>query len=144
MSVPSKSTTMVPPQSSGKGFSLYIIVGVCCGVLVLIAATILVISVTVCLYRKRKNLPMTTTDNIAYDVNENEMEMSGNVSYSATTMGDNTSVKDYEDANEDMLVYDYVSTSAGNDIIVPVSNVAYNTPNDVPLSRNQAYGITQS
>ena len=137
-------SSMVPTHSSERGLSVYVLVGVCGAVLVLLAATTIAISVMVCIHQKRKNEPVTTADNVAYGVNPNEMEMSGNVSYIATSVGERTSTKDDEDANEETLVYDYVSTSAGNDVIALASNAAYVMPCEVPVSANQAYGITES
>ena len=89
---------------------------------VLIAAAIIVISVTVCLKKRKRNGKHvnTFTDNVAYGVSENEMELFTNVAYTATSDS-----------------YDKGDTHIYATISVPTSpNMAH-----VPVSNNQAYGI---
>ena len=106
-----RETSPVPTQSS-EAVSLYIIVGVSGVVVVLIAAAVIVISVTVCL-RRRKHVN-TLTDNVAYGVSENEMELTTNAAY-------NTSAKLQDKA--DIHAYDYIATTDVSIITAP--NKAY-------------------
>ena len=72
-------------QSSGVQ-SLHISVGVSGVVVVLIAAAVLVvISVTVCLRKRKSKHFNTLTDNVAYGVSKNEMELGTNAAYTATS-----------------------------------------------------------
>ena len=129
-------TSPVPTQSSGKTLSLYISVGVGGVVVVLIAAAaVIVISVTVCLRKRKRNGKHvnTFTDNVAYGVSENEMEISTNTACNATF--NSTHLQDMADT------YDYVATTDIN--ITTPPNKAYVTTCDVPVSINQAYEMLQ-
>ena len=66
-----------PPQPPNEAESnaTYISVGVSGAVVALIAAAVIVMSVTVCL-RKRNNKHVNITDNVAYGVSRNEIELS--------------------------------------------------------------------
>ena len=95
------------------------------------------ISVTV--YLKKQNKPMheadtmKVADNVAYVTSNNEMEMSGNISYS---INNGARFKDEDNA------YDYVSTTAENDIgITTCPNEAYTAADSILVSSNQAYGM---
>ena len=61
------------------------------------------------------------------------MEMSGNVAYGVT--------KRASFQGEDTYMYDYISTTEGNEIITTSPNEAYATTGNVPVSSNQAYGM---
>ena len=86
--------------------ALYISVGVICAVL---TSAIIVLAITLRLCWKRKKSSMNTSDNVAYGVNQNMVDISDNVAYAASTSGDKDKVAE---AN-----YDYVITTEGNDII---------------------------
>ena len=100
----SPSTLPSPgPTQSDVALSLYISVGVGGVVVVLIAAAaVIVISVTVCL-RKRKNKHVNTIT--AYGMSENEMEISTNAAYKATSSSNLQYVPD---------TYDYVGITPPN------------------------------
>ena len=91
------------PTESGGSLSLYISVSVGGGVVVLIAATVIVISVTVCLRKMKGKHVNTLTDNVAYGVSEKEMELSTNAAYIATH--DNTSLQDKAEIYEYVAIY---------------------------------------
>ena len=108
----------VTTQSDGGGvpLALYISVGVICAVL---TSAIIVLVITLRLCWKRKKNSMNTSDNVAYGVNQNVVDISDNVAYVASTSGD----KD----KEAEAYYDYVVTTGGNDIITTSQNEAYGT-----------------
>lgn len=129
-----------PTSNTGRegSRSLYISVGVIsCVVVVLIAAAVITISVTVWL-KKRQNRPlhevdtMKTAENVAYATRNSEMEMSGNISYGTNTGA--SFIKGDDNA------YDYIATTVENDIITS-PNEAYSTTDNMFVSRNQAYGM---
>ena len=122
------------PTQSDEALALYISVGVGGVVVVLIAAAaVIVISVTVCLRKRKSKHVNTVTDNVAYGVSENEMEISTNAAYNATF--NSTNLQDKPDT------YDYVATT---DITITTPpNKAYVTTRGVPVSINQAYEILQ-
>ena len=69
-------------------------------------------------------------ENTAYGMSQNEMNLSVNVAYnSARFQGEH--------------VYEYISTTDGNDIITTSPNEAYAATDNVPVSSNQAYGMVQ-
>lgn len=122
---------------------LHISIGVSGAVVVLIAAAVTMISVTV--YLKKQNKPMHEADtmkmddNIAYVTSNNEMEMSGNVSYSINNCA---SFKDEDNEYDYAYDYSYVSTTAENEIgITTCPNEAYTTADNILVSSNQAYGM---
>ena len=103
-------------------------------VMVLIAAAaVIVISVTVCLRKRKSKRFNTLTDNVAYGVSMNEMELSTNAAYTATS---------YSNTLQDRA-YDYVTTT---DMIhiTTAPNEAYVRTSDVPVSSNQAYGMVEN
>ena len=102
--------------------SVYISVGVCGTMVVVITSTVSVICVTTCLKKRkgkaRNNYVMTLSDNIAYTVTS-------------------TSFKD----KETDTTYDYVYAAEQNySSIITSQNVAYET-SVVPVSNNPSYGI---
>ena len=128
---PSTLPSPGPTQSSDVALSEYMGVGGV--VVVLIAAAVIVISVTVCLKKRKSKHVNTVTDNVAYGVSENEMEISTNAAYNTTF--NSTNLHDKPDT------YDYVATT---DITITTApNKAYVTTRGVPVSINQAYEILQ-
>ena len=93
-------------------------------VVVLIAATVIVISVTVCLRKRNSKHVNILADNVAYGVSEKEMELSTNAAYNATTC-DSTRVQENADT------YDYVTTNVS---IITAPNKAYVKTSDIPVS----------
>ena len=114
--------------------SLYISVGVSGVVVVLIAAVLVVISVTVCLRKRKSKHFNTVTDNVAYGVSEKEMKLSTNAAYTATRYSN--TLQDRADT------YDYVTTT---DLIhiTTAPNEAHVKTSDVPVSSNQADGMVE-
>ena len=95
-------------------------------VVVLIAAVLILISVTVCLrQRSQKKKLLITTENVAYGTSSVNMELKDNIAYTSTATG--------EETKDDDGKYDYVSR---NDVTVTTSNV--------PVAVNQAYGVVES
>ena len=122
-------TTPTSPVTTQSRGSLYISVGVSGVVVVLIVAAVIVISVTVCLKKRKSKHFNTVTDNVAYGVSEKEMELSTNAAYTATSYSN--TLQDRADT------YDYVTTT--NMIrITTAPNEAYVKTSDVPVSSNQA------
>ena len=93
-------------------------------VVVLIAAAVIVISVTVCL-RKRNNKHINITDNVAYSTSRNEIELSAcddvanQPSSEQLKMNNNTETRASD--SDDMYAYATPPTTA-----ILTSNVAYN------------------
>ena len=148
------STPAVPSQSADDGaiLSLYVSVGVSGAVIALIAAAVIVISVTVCL-RKRNNKHVNAT---IYQSSSGQVVMKTNEAYAETRASDSN----YTD---DMYAYATQPTTA-----ILTSNTAYNVhtstdavptsstarilltmhmmslaENLIPISTNEAYGITR-
>ena len=95
-------------------------------VVVLIAAVLILISVTVCLrLRSQKKKLLITTENVAYGTSSVNMELKDNIAYTSTATG--------EETKDDDGKYDYVSRS---DVTA--------TPSNVPVAVNQAYGVVES
>ena len=90
---------------------------------VLIAAVLILISVTVCL-RQRKKKELITTENVANGTSQVNTELNNNIAYTSTATG--------EETKDDDEKYDYVSR---RDITATLSNV--------PVAVNQAYGVVQ-
>ena len=111
---------------------MFIIVGVSGVVVVLIAATtVIAISVTLCL-RKRKKNRIVLTDNVSYCVC-NDIEMSPNAAYTSHTALQNKA-----------YTYDYADMTGIN--ITTITNEAYayvERNGNISLSHNQAYGMVQ-
>ena len=105
----------VPSQSVDDGaiLSLYVSVGLSGVVIALIAAAVIVISVTVCL-RKRNNKRMNITDNVAYQSSSGQVVMKTNEAYAETRASDSN----YTD---DMYAYATPPTTA-----ILTFNAAYN------------------
>ena len=127
-SAPGYHTTTAPvptlvPTQSGEALSLHIIMGVSGGAVVLIVAAVSVISVTVCLKKRRSKNENTVTDNVAYGVSEREMEMSTNAAYNAAFYS--TRLQDKTDT------YDYVATIT---LSINVPNNTYEMTGDNPVS----------
>ena len=102
--------------------SVYISVGVCGTVVIVITSTVSVICVTTCL-KKRKSKANNTY----------VMTLSDNIAYTVTS----TSSKD----KETDTTYDYVYAAEQNySSIITSQNVAYET-SVVPVSNNPSYGI---
>ena len=137
------STSAVPTQSTDDGaiLSLYVSVGVSGAV---IAAAVIVISVTVCL-RKRNNKHVNVT---IYQSSSGQVVMKTNEAYAETRASDSN----YTD---DMYAYATQPTTA---ILAP--NVAYNVhtsadvvydlptssgngETDIPTTTNEAYNVTR-
>ena len=97
--------------------TLYIYIGMSGAAVVLIVATVIVISLIVCL-KKRQKVDKTdivnVADNVAYGTSKDRMELSENIAYGTTTFK----------VNEDG--YEYVSTTVNNNI-------------DITTSANEAY-----
>ena len=151
------STPAVPSQSADDGaiLSLYVSVGVSGAVIALIAAVVIVISVTVC-RRKRNNKHVNAT---IYQSSSGQVVMKTNEAYAETRASD----FNYTD---DMYVYATQPTTA-----ILTSNTAYNVhtsmdavptsstariptytndaydvtcrETDIAISTNEAYGITR-
>ena len=132
----STSTPAVPTQSTDD-VSLYVSVGVSGAVIALIAAAVIVISVTVCL-RKRNS---KVTNDVIYQSSSGQVVMKTNEAYVETRASDSN----YTD---DVYAYATQPTTA-----VLTSNAAYNvhTSTDavptssaarIPTSTNDAYGVT--
>ena len=132
------TTSAVPTQSTDDGaiLSLYVSVGVSGAVIALIAAAVIVISVTVCL-RKRNNKHVNVTI-ILYQFTSGQVVMKTNEAYAETRPSD----------SDDMYAYATQPTTA-----ILTSNAAYNvhTSTDavptssaarIPTSTNDAYGVT--
>ena len=130
------STPAVPTQSTDDGaiLSLYVSVGVSGAVIALIAAAVIVISVTVCL-RKRNNKHVNVT---IYQSASGQVVMKTNEAYAETRASD----------SDDMYAYATQPTTA-----ILTSNAAYNvrTSTDavptssaarIPTSTNDACGVT--
>ena len=103
--------------------SVYISVGVCGTMVVVITSTVSVICVTLCLKRRKSKAKntyvMTLSDNIAYT-------------------GTSDSFKD----KETDTTYDYVYAAEQNDSsIITSKNVAYEMTSVVLVSNNPSYGI---
>ena len=85
--------------------TLYIYIGLCVAAVVLIVASVIVISLIVCL-KKRQKMNKTdivnVADNVAYGTSKDRMELSENIAYGTTTFRGN------EDA------YEYVSTTVND------------------------------
>ena len=95
-------------------------------VMVLMAAVLFLIPVTVCLrQRKRKKKLLITTENVAYGTSSANVELKDNIAYTSTATG--------EETKDDDGKYDYVSRS---DVTA--------TPSNVPVAVNRAYGVVQS
>ena len=110
-----------------------IYIGMSGAAVVLIVATVIVISLIVCL-KKGQKMDKTdivnVADNVAYGTSKDRMELSENIAYDTTTF------KGKEDG------YEYVSTTVNNDIDITTSpNEAYATTDNVPVVNNQAYGM---
>ena len=130
------STPAVPSQSADDGaiLSLYVSVGVSGAVIALIAAVVIVISVTVC-RRKRNNKHVNVT---IYQSSSGQVVMKTNEAYAETGASD----------SDDMYAYATQPTTA-----ILTSNAAYNvrTSTDavptssaarIPTYTNDAYGVT--
>ena len=130
------STPAVPSQSADDGaiLSLYVSVGVSGAVIALIAAAVIVISVTVYL-RKRNNKHVNAT---IYQSSSGQVVMKTNEAYAETRFSD----------SDDMYAYAIQPTTA-----ILTSNAAYNvrTSTDavstssaarIPTYTNDAYGVT--
>ena len=128
--------TSTPAQSTDDGaiLSLYVSVGVSGAVIALIAAAVIVISVTVCL-RKRNNKYVNAT---IYQSSSGQVVMKTNEAYAETRASD----------SDDMYAYATQPTTA-----ILTSNAAYNvrTSTDavptssaarIPTYTNDAYGVT--
>ena len=114
---PPPVTTLPPPVTTQSSEVLYISVGVSGVVVVLIAAAVIVISVTVYLRKKKSKHINIFTNNVAYGVHENEVEMSTNVAYNVPC--DSTRLQEKADT-----YYDYIGTTA--DVSIPtVPNLAH-------------------
>ena len=111
-------------STGGSDFtSVYISVGACGTMVVVITTAVSVICVSLCL-RKRKIKAKNTY----------EMTLSDNIAYTVTS----TSSKD----GEADTTYDYVSTTERNDSsIITFQNEAYEMTSVVPVSTNPSYGI---
>ena len=101
--------------------------------MVIIAAAVIVISVTVCLKKRKSKHVNTVTDNIAYGVSEREMELSTNAAYNVTF--DSTRLQEKADT------YDYVATADLS--IATAPNEAYVTTDVISASTNQANEMQQ-
>ena len=101
---------------------MYIFVGMSGLVVVLIAASLIIISVTVCLRQRSKKKLLINTENVAYGKG---LELKDNVAYTSTATGGGT--------KDDEGNYDYVS----RDEVTATSS-------DLSMSANQAYGLMQS
>ena len=111
--------------------TLFIIIGVSGAVVVLIAPVVFVILI-ISLNKWQNKLRSTVNiiENTAYGMSQNEMNLSVNVAYnSARFKGE--------------YVYEYISTTDGNDVITTSPNEAYAATGNVPMSSNQAYGMVQ-
>ena len=91
-------------------------------VVVLIAAGLIIVSVTVCLRQRSKKKLLINTENVAYGKG---LELKDNVAYTSTATGGGT--------KDDEGNYDYVS----RDEVTATSS-------DLSMSANQAYGLVQS
>ena len=143
-SSPGIGATSTPAQSTDDGaiLSLYVSVGVSGAVIALIAAAVIVISVTVCL-RKRNNKHVNVT---IYQSASGQVVMKTNEAYAETRASD----------SDDMYAYATQPTTA-----ILTSNVAYNvhtstdvvydlptssgnkeTESNIPTTTNEAYDVT--
>ncbi|CAI8055763.1 hypothetical protein GBAR_LOCUS30408 [Geodia barretti] len=120
IATPTKSTAAT--ESGTTGSEVYIFVGVSGLVVVLIAASLIIISVTVCLRQRSKKKLLINTENVAYGMG---LELKDNVAYTSTATGGGT--------KDDEGNYDYVS----RDEVTATSS-------DLSMSANQAYGLVQS
>ena len=108
---------------------VYISVGVGGLVVLLITAGLTAITITVCL-RQRTKKEVVTADNVAYGVNQKEMELSVNVAYSAVTSGE----------RREEECYDYVTSTEVNDVIITATpNEAYGVKSDTSVSTDLVY-----
>ena len=101
---------------------------------VLIVAAVIVVCVVICLRKRRSKLGKKTdsenvTVSVAYGVSKSAMESSGNTA---------TNSASYQPKP---VIYDYISTTDGNDIITSSPNEAYGMTDSVPVSSNKAYGM---
>ena len=107
-------------EEPSKDSTLYIYIGLCVAAVVLIVASIIVITLIVCLRKRQKTV--NVADNAAYGANKDRMELSENIAYDTTTF------KRKEDP------YEYVSTTVNNEIDITTSaNEAYATTDNVPV-----------
>ncbi|CAI8024638.1 hypothetical protein GBAR_LOCUS14308 [Geodia barretti] len=120
IATPTKSTAAT--ESGTTGSEVYIFVGVSVGVVVLLAAGLIIISVTVCLRQRSKKKLLINTENVARGMG---LELKDNVAYTSTATGGGT--------KDDAGNYDYVS----RDEVTATSS-------DLSMSANQAYGLVQS
>ena len=125
--LPSTPPSMEEPS---EDVTLYIYIGMSGAAVVLIVATVIIISLIVCLKKRQKIDIVNVADNVAYGTSKDRMELSENIVYGTTTFK----------GNEDG--YEYVSTTVNNDIDVTTSpNEAYATTDKVPVVTNQPYGM---
>ena len=117
-------------EEPSEDATLYIYIGMSGAAVVLIVATVIVISLIVCLKKRQKIDIVNVADNVAYGTSKDRMELSENIAYGTTTFK----------GNEDG--YEYVSTTVNNDIDITTSpNEAYGTTDNIPVVNNQAYGM---
>ena len=129
-------------------------------VVVLIAAAVIVISVTVCL-RKRNNKHVNVSDNVAYGVSRNEIELSACDDVANQPNSRQLKMKNNAETRanytDDVYAYATPPTTA-----ILTSNAAYNvhtstyvvydlptssgnreTESDIPTTTNEAYDVTR-
>ena len=119
-------------EGPSEDATLYIYIGMSGAAVVLIVATLIVISLIVCLKKRQKVVKtdiVNVADNVAYGTSKDRMELSENIAYEITTFK----------GNEDG--YEYVSTTANDIDITTSANEAYATTDNVPVVNNQAYGM---
>ena len=163
-----------PTQSSTQGNGLYISVGVSGLVVLLIAVSLVLISVTVCLRQRKKRILITssnvaytttsgglsmnkwtpaqehTSENVAYGaaVAQNELELSANLAYTGRLEVKNNEAYTATSTGGGARVVDEEKYDyiTGNDVIVTTTtaNEAYGMSGDVSVSPNQAYGLLHS
>ena len=156
-SSPGIGATSTPAQSTDDGaiLSLYVSVGVSGAVIALIAAAVIVISVTVCL-RKRNNKHVNVT---IYQSSSGQVVMKTNEAYAETRASDSnytdymfayatqptTAILTYNAAYNVRTSTDAVPTSSAARIPT-YTNDAYGVTcreTDIAISTNEAYGITR-
>ena len=136
------STPAVPSQSADDGaiLSLYVSVGVSGAVIALIAAAVIVISVTVCL-RKRNNKHVNAT---IYQSSSGQVVMKTNEAYAETRASDSDDMYAYATQPTTAILTSNaaynVHTSA--DVVYDLPTSSGNGEIDIPTTTNEAYDVT--
>ena len=130
------STPAVPTQSTDDG-AIHVSVGVAGAVIALIAAAVIVISVTVCL-RKRNSKHVNVT---TYQSSSGQVIMKTNEAYAETRASDFNYTDDMYAATQPTTA----SNAAYN--VHTSTDVMYDLPSssgkDIPTATNEAYDVTR-